>query len=141
MNRQDYVISVLSAGGEQAQFSPVQLQKLFFLLDREVSDLVSGPHFDFQPYDYGPFDKTIYLDLAFLEADGRVEQTGGGRVRMYMLTTEGFHQGQAVLATLAPDLQEYIADLSNWIRSLSFTQLVSEIYRRYPDMKANSVFQ
>lgn len=141
MNRQDYVLAVLSAGGEQVQFSPVQIQKLFFLLDREVSNFVGGPHFDFQPYDYGPFDKAVYHDLGLMEPAGLVAQIGDGRYRKYMLTTVGFRRGQRVLANLSQELQSYIGSLSNWTRSVSFTQLVSEIYRLYPDMKTNSIFR
>ena len=141
MNRQDYVLAVLSAGGEPAQFSPVQIQKLFFLLDREVSGLVAGPHFNFRPYDYGPFDQAVYQVLGVLAPEGLVDQIGQGTYRKYLLTPEGFLRGQAALAKLSPDVQRYIADLSKWTRSLSFSQLVSEIYRRYPEMRANSVFR
>lgn len=141
MNRHDYILAVLSATGEQTQFSPVQVQKLFFLLDRELSGLVGGPHFDFQPYDYGPFDKNVYTLLGFMEVERLVDLIGGGRYRKYMLTSEGLRQGRSALAGLPHELQTYIADLSNWVRSLSFSQLVSEIYRLYPDMRANSVFR
>jgi hypothetical protein len=141
MNRQDYVLAVLSAGGEQARFSPVQLQKLFFLLDREVPRLVGGPYFNFQPYDYGPFDHAVYRELDAMEPEGLAEQVGDGRYRKYLLTPEGFLQGQATLEKLPAKLQQYIAALSKWIRSVSFAQLVSEIYRSYPEMKANSIFR
>jgi hypothetical protein len=141
MNRQDYLLAVLSAGGEQARFSPVQLQKLFFLLDREVPGFVGGPHFSFRPYDYGPFDKAVYHELDSMEPEGFVEQVGDGRYRKYMLTPDGFRRGRIALERLPNELQRYIAALSTWVRSLSFAQLVSEIYRRYPEMRANSVFQ
>lgn len=141
MDRQEYILAVLSAGGEQAQFSPVQLQKFFFLLDREVPTFVGGPHFNFQPYDYGPFDKTLYHELELMEWQGAINRTGDGRYRRYMLTADGLQRGRAALESLPDELRRYIADLSRWIRSLSFSQLVSEIYRRYPEMKVNSVFQ
>lgn len=141
MDRGDYVLAVLSAGSEQARFSPVQVQKLFFLLDREVPDQVGGPYFSFQPYDYGPFDSKVYNELDRLELLSLVDRVGHGSYRNYLLTPEGIRRGQTALATLPEELRRYIGDLSKWTRSLSFNQLVSEIYRRYPDMKVNSVFK
>jgi hypothetical protein len=35
----------------------------------------------------------------------------------------------------------YIRQASEFVRSLSFTQLVSAIYKAYPEMRENSVFQ
>ena len=52
MDRRDYVLATLSAGGEHTSFSPAQVQKLFFLIDREIPQWVGGPHFRFEPYDY-----------------------------------------------------------------------------------------
>ena len=37
------------------------VQKLLFLLDREAAEIVGGPHFRFVPYNYGPFDKGVYV--------------------------------------------------------------------------------
>ena len=141
MTRRDYVLAVMSAGEDLARFSPVQVQKLFFLLDEEIPDRVGGPHFNFQPYDYGPFDKAVYQDLDKMAFHGLVDQTGDGRSRTYMLTSEGLQRGRMALGKLTPGMQSYVAALSNWVRSLSFAQLVSEIYRRYPEMRVNSVFQ
>jgi hypothetical protein len=37
MNRSEIVLAGLAAAGENATFTPVQVQKLFFLLDREAA--------------------------------------------------------------------------------------------------------
>ena len=141
MQRNDYVLAILSAGGEQASFSPVQVQKLFFLLDREVPKLVGGPYFDFQPYDFGPFDKNVYDCLDHLELRELASKTHSGPSRRYSLTPEGHQQGNALLDTLPGEAVAFISQIGQWVRSLSFSQLVSAIYRQYPAMKANSIFQ
>ncbi len=69
MQRRNLILAALAAGGENASFTPAQAQKLFFLIDRKAASLVDGPHFDFQPYDYGPFDKAVYDELARLIHD------------------------------------------------------------------------
>ena len=45
MERPNLVLAALAAGGENASYWPVQVQKLLFLIDREASALVGGPHF------------------------------------------------------------------------------------------------
>ena len=141
MRRSDYALAVLSAAGEQASFSPVQVQKLFFILDREIPNLVGGPYFAFEPYDFGPFDKDVYREIEILELDDRVEQSGGGSYRRYSLTTAGLTEGRTLLAGLQAPVRDYIAEIAAWVRSLSFSQLVSAIYRDYPEMKEKSIFQ
>ena len=46
------------------------------------------------------------------------------------------------LASDAPEeAVEYLRAIVKWAQSLSFSQLVSAIYRMYPDQQANSVFR
>jgi hypothetical protein len=47
-----------------------KVQKLLFLIDREIPRLVGGPHFNFQSYDFGPFDRDVYDTLEALAAQG-----------------------------------------------------------------------
>ena len=117
MQRNDYVLAILSANGEQASFSPVQVQKLFFLLDREISQFVGGPYFDFEPYDFGPFDKDVYGVLDRLDLSGLVEKTSGDRYRRYSLTPEGLARGRGLFAAFQEDLALAAFSRSFWIRS------------------------
>ena len=130
----------MASAGENATFTPAQIQKLFFLIDREGSHLIDGPHFNFRPYDYGPFDHQVYAQLAILEREQMVA-VAPGRYRLYMLTAEGFLEGRQILTALPSETQNFISATAQWVRRLNFQQLVSAIYRRYPDMKVNSVFQ
>ena len=140
LSRRPIVLAALAAAGENATFTPAQVQKLFFLIDREASHLVDGPHFAFRPYDYGPFDSAVYVQLDILEREGFVSIVAG-RYRFYMLTAIGFVEGQQILRALPPSTRDFIEQTARWVRGLNFQQLVSAIYRRYPDMKANSIFQ
>ena len=108
MTRKDFVLAVLAAGGCGVQYSPVQVQKLFFLIDREIPDLVEGRHFNFEPYNYGPFDKAVYDELETLEYGGYVERTSQQTWRNYRLTTDGQEQGDKILNSLDPGAQDYI---------------------------------
>lgn len=125
-----------------APHSPVQVQKLLFLIDSNLSSLLGGPSFDFQPYHYGPFDRGVYATLEDLAKQGLVEMTQGqGNWRDYRLTTEGQSRAVQVLGGLDERAQRYIQKASDFVRSLSFPELVSAIYKAYPEMRARSVFQ
>lgn len=141
MARSDMVLAALAAAGEGRSFSPVQVQKLFFLLDREASHLVAGPHFHFQPYDYGPFDREVYAELDALKLRGLVDTAGDSNYRRYTLTQPGFEAGRQELAAWSQEASDYAAQVTQWVQKLSFQQLVSSIYAKYPDMKVNSVFR
>ncbi len=139
--QRDIVLAGLSAAGQNANFSPVQVQKLFFIIDREISNFTNGPFFNFEPYDYGPFDKAVYEVMGILSHEGMVEINNIGRYNRYSLTSLGFEEGQKKLNDIPKPAQNFIIDTVSWIKSLSFEALVSSIYKKYPDMKENSIFK
>jgi hypothetical protein len=126
-----------------APHSPVQVQKLLFLLDENIAHVVDGPHFHFEPYHYGPFDQRVYVILDRLADDGlvEIEPEPLQRWKTYRLTPEGQKAGDDALATLPQEIRTYITHISQFVRSLPFAQLVSAIYKAYPYMRENSVFQ
>jgi len=142
MDRRSAVLAAL-APAMGAAHSPVQVQKTLFLIDKEISKLIGGPFFDFQPYDYGPFDKAVYDVLEELTRAGLVEvEAGPGlRWRRYRLTAGGQREGSEILESLDRRASDYIKKISEFVRSLSFEDLVSAIYKAYPDMKVNSIFK
>ncbi len=142
MGNRDLVLAAMAVS-KGALHSPVQMQKLLFLLDRKLSKELDGPHFNFEPYDYGPFDRDVYDILDVLADSGLVEiiKSPSMRLRKYRTTSAGQVVGESVLSSLDPEVVQTITRLSNIVRSLSFADLVSAIYKAYPEMKANSVFQ
>ena len=141
MDRESLVLAAL-APANGASHTPVQLQKLLFLIDRSVNDKVGGPHFDFEPYDYGPFDKDVYSTIEQLALKGLVKTEDSGRGwKKFALTSEGQNLAESQLETLDANTRDYFGKLSRFVLSLSFTQLVSAIYKSFPEMKVNSVFK
>ena len=138
-SKEAIILAALSAS-ENAVFQPVQIQKFFFLIDQKISDKLGGKLFNFEPYHYGPFDKAVYTELDELAARGLVEITSQGLGRKsFQVTPDGRKIGEAALLQLG-DLAQYLSELSKFVRSMSFDQLVRTIYSAYPDMKKNSVF-
>lgn len=142
-SRQAFMLAALAAD-PGASFEPVQVQKFFFLLDENVTVAPDEKHFEFQPYDYGPFDKDVYAELEDMESLGLVRVSppvGHFSSRNYSLTFEGQEKGREEFAELDAAEQKYIKEISNWVRSLSFARLVGSIYKAYPEMRKNSIFQ
>lgn len=141
--RQKFMLAVFAAAGDNVQFSPVQVQKIFFLLDRNIAVDIGGAQFNFEPYDYGPFDRAVYQELGHLGQSGLVQIDQGATpgARRYTLTPEGARVGAANLEHFAGHSRDYMAKVANWVRSLSFAQLVGSIYNAYPEMKENSIFR
>lgn len=140
LDRDDYVLAVLATSGEQP-WTPVQVQKIFFLLDQRLASQVSGPHFAFAAYDYGPFDPAVYDVIERQQQAELASVDRSASMRTFRLTRFGQARGEEVLGTLSPAAREYIRSLSAWVRGLSFQQLVSAVYKEFPEMRANSIFR
>lgn len=139
---QKEIILASMATSDGAIHTPVQIQKLLFLIDKRLVDELGGPFFNFIAYDYGPFDKEIYRILESLAIEDLVEIIEDEEIRWkrYRLTFKGQRQGEIILNSLDDDAADYIRKLSKFVRKLSFPQLVSTIYNEYPEMRENSVF-
>lgn len=142
MNKKEIVLAVM-ASVKDAAYSPVQIQKLLFLADKKIPKHLGGPHFNFLPYDYGPFDKEIYQIIDEYEKTGELNILGcsTSSIRKFRLTSRGQQLGDQLLSALDANVRTYLSKLSEFVRSLSFAELVSSIYNEYPEMKRNSVFR
>lgn len=141
MTREEVILAALAPANGVAH-GPVQVQKLLFLVQKRAASIIDGPGFDFSPYDYGPFDQSIYADLMALSKSGDVEILGDpySKGRRYRLTPAGQAKADAILLKQNENVRAFLNQLSAWVRSLTFAQLVSAIYAAYPEMKVNSVF-
>jgi uncharacterized protein YwgA len=139
MTQRDLVLASMAAAGGN-QYQPVQIQKLIFLFQKRA---LKTDIFKFIPYDYGPFDPAVYARLDELSQEGIVEIVGQPftRERKYCLSKEGKSFAQTALDTLPDKEADYLKRLSEWVRSLSFAELVGAVYQAYPEMRENSVFR
>lgn len=142
MRRTDLSLLMLALA-EGKPYSPVQIQKSLFLATRNLPHLFEdNPPYNFVAYDYGPFDKAVYEDQRELERKGLavVALAPHGRWNEYRATQGGIEAARELKASLDSDDLEYLKEMSNWVRGLSFSQLVAAIYKAYPEMKENSIF-
>jgi uncharacterized protein len=141
MRKRDLMLAALAAA-DRAEHTPVQVQKLLFLIEKNVSKELGGPTFDFVAYDYGPFDSSVYDVLRALEQAGLATASVTSRGwKKYALTPAGQEEGLKQLEQLPDRASKYIKEVSQFVRRLGFADLVSAIYKAYPEMKVNSVFK
>jgi len=141
-SKQQLVLAAMAAARGDA-YTPVQLQKLLFLLNENLPEENGGQQFNFQPYDYGPFDVDVYRVANQLAENDFVEVSRNERTdfRTYEATAKGVEAGDQIISQMHPLVRDYLILSSHWVRSLSFPDLLAAIYTAYPDMKVNSVFQ
>ncbi|MGD0208024.1 MAG: hypothetical protein ABSC89_10500 [Verrucomicrobiota bacterium] len=142
MDKKTIILAAL-ASADGVTYTPVQIQKMLFLIDKQIPTFVGGPHFHFEPYDYGPFDAEIYVCLEQLSQEKLIEivREEGLRWNKYRLTPEGYQKGIVLLGELMDEAKKYIQDVNAFVRKLSFAELVASIYKAFPEMKVNSVFR
>ena len=139
MKRSDWTLLALAAGNGRP-LSPVQLQKVLFLLGEKGK--VGRGYYQFRPYNFGPFSPDIYVDAESLERMGlaRIDRAEPGRPwAVYAATPEGISAAEK-LDGLDRSTRQYVKALVEWAKGLSFQQLVSAVYREFPDQRVNSIF-
>jgi hypothetical protein len=93
--------------------------------------------FDFRPYDYGPFDASVYRSRDSLVAQGLLEVQPGTHDAT-RLTANGQQRALDLEAQLGPSA-DWLKQIGHWASSRSFAQLLREVYSEYPDFAARSI--
>lgn len=128
-----------SSGG----LTPVQLQKVLFLLSKSRPDAVGSGFYRFDPYNYGPFSRDVFAEAEYMAAHGQVEvdESRGRSLRRYRLTPVGQKLAEVAAQHAPAKGVEYLTRAVPYVQSLSFNDLVRAIYQAFPEMRENSVFQ
>lgn len=138
MDNEQLVLLIL--GISKSELSPIQLQKIIFIAqDKLGSQVIQG--FNFEPYYFGPFDKNLYSILNTLCKEGFVEQISveNKRWKKYRITNEGYDKIKSDMDNNASN--SYLRKLVDFVKSLSFIQLLKTVYSNYPEMKVNSIIK
>lgn len=143
VTKRDWTLLALAAANGEP-LTPVQLQKSLFLLGQQFPEAVGRNFYRFQPYNYGPFTSAIYEDAATLHSEGlavRSTALGPRPWYEYAASPQGIERANEVVHKADAAAVAYLRRIVEWARGLSFQQLVSAIYEKYPEQKANSIFR
>lgn len=141
MERKDWTLLAITAAGSRG-LSPVQIQKSLFLLGKELPSEVGPFFYDFIPYNYGPFDRNVYMDASELSEKGLISivDTGSG-LKQYLPTHLGTQCASLLKHAASARALDYLDRIVQWTQGLSFSALLRAIYAKYPEYRQNSVFQ
>ena len=142
MTPQDWLLLALRFAKAKG-LSPIQLQKALFLLGRELPNLVGGGYYHFEPYNYGPFNKGVFEDANVLAKDDLISILAptDTRPKQYTLSLLGIVRTDKIKEDMPARGVQYLENVIGWVQSLPIQDLIRSIYRKYPEFKANSVFQ
>lgn len=140
--KKDWTLLAIGSSAD-GTLSPVQLQKSLFIFGQMKKKIVGPSFYTFEPYNYGPFCQAIYSDAEVLECEGniQIQRSLSRRWPEYSVTKAGMERVEEVKGKISEEDYDYLSEVVNWSRSLTFAQLVKAIYKKYPEYKKNSVFQ
>lgn len=136
-NARKFLLAALAAAPDGA-LTPVQTQKALFVVGQEAVGQVGNDFYKFVPYNYGPFCRTIYDDVADLTREGLITVDNTAKPARYIITKTGL---DAARQTEIPEqLRNYVSAVVGWVAGQSFSQLLNSVYSKYPQFAVNSVF-
>ena len=137
-DRTDVLLKIITAA-EGDPITPVQLQKVAFLVGQECADYLPQSYYKFVPYDYGPFSAKLYQDAELLEKQGliSIDVNPAGGWKEYSAT---FRSRDEDISSIPKVVADYIETAVKWAMGLTFRELVSSIYYNYPEYRENSIF-
>lgn len=139
MTRQDWLLLVLAAAGRKP-LSPLQLQKSLFLVGYDLAKLVGSDFYNFRPFDYGPFDATVYRDAEEQAAQGLVTIRSHPKTkRVFSLTMKGMARARALEPGLPTEAARHCRYIVQWTQSQTFQELTQAIYEQFPAFAERSV--
>jgi hypothetical protein len=142
LQKKDWTLLAIALA-EGKPLSPVQLQKSVFLFGKLLPDEVLPEDFyEFVPYNYGPFCPEVYRDAEELAEEELVQisSVSAHGYSQYSATPEGIEEGRRLVELLPYRVAEHARVIVEWVRAQTFRALVSAIYERFPEYRANSVF-
>jgi DNA-binding PadR family transcriptional regulator len=141
LSPRDWLLLLLLTGATES-IDRVRIQKAMFLF-AERSKAPASEKYSFEPYHYGPFSFGIYPDLATLQREGLIqaEVAGWTRSPSYTLTRAGVERAAAIKRGIPPPRLELLGQLRGWVTQRSFSQLLRDIYRLYPEYATKSIFR
>ncbi len=134
--KQQTLLAFLAASPDDA-VDAVRIMKGIFLLSQKArpETLPAEERYEFEPYHYGPCSFAIYDDLRAFESFGLIKTTNkiGESWQRYQVTSQGIETARS--SELSPRLWKYIQKLNNYVRSLSFSELLKKFIVNFLNMQ------
>jgi len=139
MKTRDWLLITVNAAGDEG-LSPVQLQKTLFLIGQTLN---LKSFYNFTPYSYGPFDSQVYSDAEELSANGQINinYDKARTYPRYIISDKGQDQSVVLEKKIKNTEVELVHKTTEFVKRLSFKQLLKIVYEAYPSFAVNSIFK
>jgi hypothetical protein len=118
---------------------PIRVMKGAFIVSQAGRPTWRG-QFNFRPYDYGPLDSRVYSVRDRLVTNRLLQADRSRRYETYHLTPEGKERVAELERRFGEDA-EWVKRVGRYVTSKSFSSLLDEIYRRWPEFASKSVIK
>ena len=107
------------ASGKRASHSVAQVQRILFLIDRNIPEAIDGPAFRFALRDRGPFDPRVCTLLEELTTDGFAAFGSDSHGNVVTLTASGREFGEELLKEIPESTVDYMRRALDFVASSS----------------------
>lgn len=128
--------------GVPPKTDPVRIQKGLFLLSME-GGIPPAERYNFIPYNYGACSFDIYGDLDALVREGMLERIQGpwDPWPTYRPTSAGVEAANVTMGAADSKVIGYLRSTKTRLFRQGFTEMLREIYRKYPQYAVNSLLK
>jgi uracil-DNA glycosylase family 4 len=132
------------SGSEGVIRDKTRLQKLLFLVQKELMNRGYKARYAFRPYKYGPFSQELYTDLEWLRMNSLVEVRTNfdqktGVTTEFVITNEGKNRLCNLHSVSFKNVDETIKAVVEEYKHLSTAKLVDLVHEKYKEYDLNQV--
>lgn len=146
MERHDWLMLLLAFKGAapdgDPSLDPIRVQKGMFLFAQR-GGLPPAERYDFVPHNYGPYSTVLKADLERLVREGYASKkpVPGYTWGSYRLTHAGMERAHQLLEEAPREQARQAFDIKQEVTSVSFNDLLRDVYADYPAFATRSVFR
>jgi hypothetical protein len=138
VDRQDIMLLIADGADGSYPLDPIRLMKGCFIVD-QIGPAEWKGLFAFEPYDYGPFDSSVYRARDALVGKDLLLRYPAGRYSQYAISEAGRERAAMLASSMDKPAADWLRNIGHWVTSKSFTELLREIYERFPDYATKSI--
>jgi len=119
------------------------LQKLFYLFEKEFEkskELNKESIFSYQPHFYGPFSRELNETLTKLSHYDYIYERRKGECYVYNISEGGKEFLGKNKSKVNPKVLKKIAQLCEYFKDFSATDLLKYVYKRFPEDTSRSIY-
>lgn len=146
MRARDWLLMYLTLPTDESEAppkaDPIRIQKGLFLMAME-GGIPASERYHFVAYNYGACSFDIYGDLDALVREGKIEriQEVWEPWPRYLPTQRGLETARQIQDGADSNIVTYMRRMKSRLFRQGFTEMLREIYRKYPGYAANSLLK